>query len=431
MAWLQLNTREILGMNARNRLYTSKNSKFARSLAHSKFLTKQLMSKQNIGVAKIITVLKNHDDVHDFNWNCLQANFVVKPSNGSGGKGIVVFKKQLSDGGFVDTIGKKWTLEAIQFHCLDILEGKFSTHPGVETTVILEERVEAHPLLQKYAYKGTPDVRVIVYNSVPVMAMLRLPTRESEGRANLHQGAIGVGIDLDTGLTTYAITGAGREITHLPESKRKLSGILVPFWEQVLLTAVKAAGAANLLYGGVDLFIDKQKGPMVVELNTSPGLSIQLANHQGLKRRLESIHDLQVLSPEHGVRISRALFRSNLTDCFIDPACRAEISVVNPGELILGKSKKDRLPVSFFVNTRRFRSSISQQLALELGWLKPEDLLWYQQTETGEKAPVIEVSFVLKGKKIKTEMLVSKQLDKSKNKVHLGRRDLGQFLVKA
>ena len=131
------------------------------------------------------------------------------------------------------------------------------------------------------------------------------------------------------------------------------------------------------------------------------------------------------------MRISRALFRSNLTDCFIDSVCRVEISVVNLGELILGKSKKDRLPVSFFVNTRRFRSSISQQLALELGWLKPEDLLWYQQTETGEKAPVIEVSFVLKGKKIKTEMLVSKQLDKSKNKVHLGRRDLGQFLVKA
>ena len=213
MSVWQLNTREILGMNARNRLYTSKNSKYARSLAHSKFLTKKLMMKQNIGVAKIITMLKNHDEVRDFAWDKLQANFVVKPSNGSGGKGIVVFKKRNDDTSFVDTMGKKWTLEAIQFHCLDILEGKFSTHPGVETTVILEERVEVHPLLQKYAYKGTPDVRVIVYNSVPVMAMLRLPTQESEGRANLHQGAIGVGIDLDTGLTTYAITGAGKVIT--------------------------------------------------------------------------------------------------------------------------------------------------------------------------------------------------------------------------
>lgn len=430
MSVLQLNTREILGMNARNRLYTSKNSKFARSLAHSKFLTKKLMMKQDIGVAKIITMLSNHDELMDFSWEKLPANFVVKPSNGSGGKGIVVFKKRNDDGSFLDTMGKKWTLEAIQFHCLDILEGKFSTHPGVETTVILEERVEAHPLLQKYAYKGTPDVRVIVYNSVPVMAMLRLPTQESEGRANLHQGAIGVGIDLDTGLTTYAITGGGKVITHVPNSKRKLSGILIPFWEQVLLTAVRAAKAADLLYGGVDLFIDKEKGPIVVELNTSPGLSIQLANHQGLKRRLERIRDLQVLNSEHGVRIARALFRSNLTDCFINPECRVEIAVVTPGELILGKSKKDRLTVNFFVNTRRFRSSISQQLALELGWLKPEDLLWYQQTETGEKAPVIAVNFILKGKKIKTEMLVSKQLDKSKNKVHLGRRDLKEFLVK-
>ena len=224
----QLNTREILGMNARNRLYTSKNTRSAKRIANSKFETKKLMSDNGINVAKIIAVLNNHDDVDDFDWNILQDNFVLKPSNGSGGKGIVVFRHRQPNDTFLDTMGVTWSLESLKTHCLDILEGKYSSHPGVDSSVIIEQRVEIHPQLLKFCYKGTPDVRVIVYNSVPVMAMLRLPTKESEGRANLHQGAIGVGIDLATGLTTTAITGSGRPIKRVPDSKKKLSGFLVP-----------------------------------------------------------------------------------------------------------------------------------------------------------------------------------------------------------
>ena len=37
------------------------------------------------------------------------------------------------------------------------------------------------------------------------MAMLRLPTKASGGRANLHQGAIGAGVDLVTGVTHHAV----------------------------------------------------------------------------------------------------------------------------------------------------------------------------------------------------------------------------------
>lgn len=425
---LGLNTREILGMNARNRLYTSKNTKSARKIANSKFLTKELMAKNGINVAKIIAILYNHDDVNDFTWEKLTENFVIKPSNGSGGKGIVVFKNQESGGMLIDTIGNRWTLDEVKTHCMDILEGKYSSHPGVETSVIIEERVEIHPQLTKFCYKGTPDVRVIVYNSVPVMAMLRLPTKESEGRANLHQGAIGVGVDLATGLTTTAITGGGRPIVYVPESKKKLAGFLVPYWEEILLTAIKAANVSGISYAGVDIFVDKQKGPIVVELNTSPGLSIQLANQKGLRRRLERIRDLQVMSPEHGLKIARALFRSSLAEKFTPPGERAEISIVTKGELVLGK--KQRREIEFFVNTKRSRSTISRELAIELGWLEPEDLLWVQKTESGEKQPVIEVNFVLVGKKIKTEMLVSRQLDKSKYKVHLGRKDLKDFVIK-
>jgi len=39
------------------------------------------------------------------------------------------------------------------------------------------------------------------------MAMLRLPTKESGGKANLQQGAIGLGIDMASGVTTSAVQG--------------------------------------------------------------------------------------------------------------------------------------------------------------------------------------------------------------------------------
>ena len=56
-------------------------------------------------------------------------------------------------------------------------------------------------MFEPIAVGGTPDVRIILYRCVPVMAMVRLPTRESRGRANLHQGAVAAGIHLGSGRT--------------------------------------------------------------------------------------------------------------------------------------------------------------------------------------------------------------------------------------
>ena len=423
-----LKTTEILGMNARNRLYTSQNSTSAKQICHSKFLTKQLMQERDINVSKIIAIINDHEELNQFAWQKLNDNFVIKPSNGSGGKGIIVFTKRLNQEMFLDTMGQQWHQDDIALHCLDVLEGKYTSHPGVVTSIIIEERVAIHPQFASLAYHGTPDVRVIVYNSIPVMAMLRLPTKESEGRANLHQGAIGVGIDLSTGVTTRGIKADGTPLEFYPETQHKLSGFIIPFWQKVLLTAVQAANVADLTYGGVDLFIDKEKGPLVVELNTSPGLNIQLANDRGLKRRLARVSDLEVLNPEHGIKIAQALFQSRLAADFIAPDEKAPISFIETGEIV---GDKETRAISFIVDTGRQRSSISRELAIELQLCEPEDLLWFQATETGEKAPVIEVTFILAGKKIKTAMLVSKTLDKAKNKVRLGRRDLDSFIIKS
>jgi len=418
---------DILGMNARNQLYTLLNSSKAKRFGTSKYATKVLLENKGIPTAKVFGILGTQEDITDFPWHTMEKNFVIKPSNGNAGKGILILKKQELDlVHWLDTFSKRISLEEIKLHCNDILEGQYSTY-GATPHVIIEERVPIHSKLLKFAYKGTPDIRVIVFNHVPVMAMLRLPTASSEGRANLHQGAIGVGIDMFSGVTTFGITGKGDPISVLPESKRKVNGIKIPSWTQLLTVAVTAADAAELVFSGVDLFIHEELGPLVVELNANPGLSIQLANQAGLRRRLDRVTDLTVLNPEHGVKIGQSLFAESFSD-----KIKAEegLKIVNPFEhiLIYGEQKK-KIEELALINTGRFRSAISSDLAKSLGLIDINDLLWFQQEKEEGRVPVVEVSYKLKDRKCATAMVVTRKLNKTKHQVEIGRNDLGGFLV--
>jgi alpha-L-glutamate ligase-like protein len=422
---------DILGMNARQQEYVSLNSATAKAFCSSKYATKVLLANRTIGTAQIYGVLTSIEDVNEFEWHTLEKNFVIKPTNGNAGKGVAVFRKKIENTEtWLDTQNAHWSLDEIKLHCFDILAGQYSTY-GTNHQVIVEERVPIHSSFDKYAYQGTPDVRVIVYNHVPVMAMLRLPTKESQGRANLHQGALGVGVDIATGITTSAITGDGRPIQFLPDSKRKLNGIRLPFWKKTLQTAVEAADAAGLAFCGVDLFMSEEKGPVVVELNANPGLSIQLANRAGLRRRLERVRDLNVLSADHGVRIGMTLFAESFADKIkaedglVILPFREKITVYDD----IKENSKHANEVEALMNTGRFRSAISRQLAEEFGLVQVEDLLWYQSERDEAKAPVIEVTIKIRSRKIKTGMVVLKRLDKSPYKLEIGRNDLTGFLV--
>ncbi|MBD3279386.1 MAG: hypothetical protein GF390_01600 [Candidatus Pacebacteria bacterium] len=418
---------EILGMNARNQLYLSLNSAKAKSICKSKYATKVLLTNQNIATAEVYGVLATQEDVNDFPWHKMAENFVIKPTNGHAGKGIIAFKKQHADQQhWTDVVGRVWSLADLKLHCYDILEGQYSTH-GSRHHIIVEERVPIHPKLLKYTYKGTPDIRVIVFNKVPVMALLRLPTKESEGRANQSQGAIGVGIDIATGITTYAAAHKTQLIQYLPGTKKKLNGIKIPFWNQLLKTAVQAAEAAELVYAGIDLFIHKDKGPMVVELNSQPGLSIQIANQAGLRRRLQRVADLNVLNDDHGVRIGQALFAESFADKI---KAKEGLAIVEPREelTVFGEDRQERIAPAL-INTGRYRSAIASQLAEELGLIDLDDLLWFQQEQGEGKVPVVEVAFQLKDRQLETTMLVSKKLNRRSHKLELGRKDLPGFLV--
>ena len=221
-------------------------------------------------------------------------DFVIKPNRGSAGRGVFVVVGR--DGAaYVRHNGEKVGLDALRQHLSDVLSGMYSLGGQLDRAIV-QQRIRLHPAFAAVSYKGIPDVRVVLYRNEPAMAMLRLPTRESNGRANLHQGGIGTGIDLDSGRTHHAVQ-RNRFVDCHPDTGRPVVGMRVPHWGQVLSMSRRVAEAVGLGYVGVDIVVDAERGPMLLEANARPGLAIQIANGRGLRPRLEAIDALLDRAP--------------------------------------------------------------------------------------------------------------------------------------
>ncbi|OGM21489.1 hypothetical protein A2863_03660 [Candidatus Woesebacteria bacterium RIFCSPHIGHO2_01_FULL_38_9b] len=432
---------DILGLNARTQLFSyAYNDSYGKSLASSKVSTKRALKKANVAAPEIYAKFSDLKHLVNFDWEKLPDAFALKPSQGLGGEGIVIVKKRAKDqnlpskkanNAWITTQKKRVTVDDLKLHVMDILEGAYSMG-NVPDVAYIEEYVGRHKAFRKFSYRGTPDIRVIVFNKVPVMAMLRLPTKESGGRANLHQGAIAVGIDMATGITVRAFWH-GSYIRYKPETKRKLHGIKIPQWSRILETAVQAGIATRLGYFGADVVMHPDKGPMILELNSQPGLSIQLANASGLRRRLDRVKDLDVKDADHGVRISKILFAERFAD-----RVKAEegVKILKPVEKVkvYALSNGKSLMVNARIDTGAVRSSVDRQLAEDLGLMSEENILWrkkyaYRSAHGKQSRPVIGVTFKLAGRKIKTSASVANR-SKLLTPLLIGRNDLSGYLIK-
>jgi alpha-L-glutamate ligase-like protein len=305
-----LRKKGVLSLNERNAGFVLQyNDRKRFPIVDDKVKTKRLAMEAGIAVPELYGVIENEHQALGLH-TLLQhyPDFVIKPAHGAGGDGIVVITGRVKDR-YRKANGHLISKEELSYHVSCTLSGAYSLggHPD---HVLIEHRVIKDSVFEAVSYEGVPDLRIIVLFGYPVMAMARLPTRQSDGKANLHQGAIGVGVDLGQGKTIGGVH-LNEAIDVHPDTLNTIANIQVPYWHEILMIAAKAYELTGLGYLGVDIVLDEKEGPLMLELNARPGLNIQIANREGLLHRLEkvkSIHQEKNLAPLARVTYSQTYF---------------------------------------------------------------------------------------------------------------------------
>lgn len=279
-------------MNRRNIDFIARyNHRYSYPLVDNKLKTKMTLSDFNIKTPELLQVVRQQHEIQKF-WAHIKNldGFAIKPAKGSGGKGILVIVGR-KNGLLIKASGKTISEQDLERHLSNILAGLYSLG-GSPDVAIVEALVRTSPKLTEYSFQGVPDIRIVVFRGYPVMAMLRLATTASDGKANLHQGAIGVGLDIASGQSLNAVQ-FNRPIVLHPDNQQSLDHIAIDNWSELLTMAAHCYEATGLGYMGVDIVIDERKGPLLLELNARPGLAIQMANGKGLLPRLTHIEKLK------------------------------------------------------------------------------------------------------------------------------------------
>ncbi len=299
----------VLGINNRNLHYIAEyNERRLYPLVDDKYKTKQLAIKAGVAVPELYGMIETQRQIRDLpDMVDGKPGFAVKPSQGSGGSGVVVISGKAKNG-WRKPSGDIISEEELNYHISLILSGVFSLggHPD---KALVEYRINPDPIFSDISYVGVPDIRIIVFFGIPVMSMMRLPTRVSGGRANLHQGAIGAGIDISKGETVCGVC-KNEIITEHPDKGTPIVGVQIPHWDELLLLASRCYNLTGLGYQGVDIVLDENFGPLLLELNARPGLNIQIANGTGALKRLKKAEAVykDLKTPEERVAFAREEF---------------------------------------------------------------------------------------------------------------------------
>lgn len=330
----------ILGLNARNLLYIKKfNPRKSIRLADNKLKTKQFLSARGIPVAQTYWVISSREQVYNFDFSALPSKtFVVKPNKWSKWEWILVVgdvwvseepKKQLfqkdniatrfindllSKSTFPHTYkisGDYWSDDIFRRHLIDIVDGKYSLTHGSDK-ILIEEKLVPWTNFMRYCKHGLADIRVIVFNLVPVAAMVRVPTQGSWGKANLAQWWVGVWIEVWSGKTKTFYYKWKLFTSNFPWEFAELQNKKIPYWNDILLYSSKIQYFVNMWYLALDWVITPQ-WPQLLEINARAWLEVQNASNLPLEKRLQKVADLHVVDPERGVEIAKTLFNTSKT----------------------------------------------------------------------------------------------------------------------
>lgn len=317
--WKSLRARGIMGINQRNGDYILKyNKRKFYPVVDDKIITKMRALEAKIDVPELYGIIETEHEISKLDEIIAGRNdFVIKPAQGAGGDGIIVIADRFDETRFKTISGRMISHSEIEYQISSILTGLYSLG-GMRDRALIEYRVTPDPIFKSISFEGVPDIRIIVLMGYPVMAMLRLPTRQSSGKANLHQGAIGVGVDLGSGVTLQG-TWLNEKIDKHPDTNNLVSGVRLPDWDNFMRLATQCYELSGLGYIGVDMVLDQQRGPLILELNARPGLNIQIANDNGLELRNKIVEahlaelkqQQRIESPEERMRFSQAHFAVN------------------------------------------------------------------------------------------------------------------------
>jgi alpha-L-glutamate ligase-like protein len=285
-----LNKSGVLSINGRNSDYVLRyNQRKLYPLVDDKLKTKNLALQSSIAVPELYALIDTEHQIKTIDERLQPfSDFVIKPAHGAGGDGILVITGRLVNR-YRQINGNLLSSQDLRYHLSCLLSGAYSLggHPDY---AIIERRVIVDPVFANVSHEGVPDIRIITLLGYPAMAMVRLPTRLSGGKANLHQGAIGAGINLANGKTLGGVF-QNDAIDHHPDTLNPIEDIQIPYWNQILEIAASCYELTGLGYLGVDIVIDQTKGPLMLELNARPGLNIQIANREGVRKRYRMIEE--------------------------------------------------------------------------------------------------------------------------------------------
>lgn len=405
--------RWILWINKRNNTYIKEfNPQKGIRLANNKNQTKKFLIQRGIPVPQTLFHFKSRQSWLSFNFNDFHnPTFVIKPNKGSKWTWIFVIKEwrkssinnnkdnkknsnlskiinwinvlfqreeKILDSWYEFLIWNTWiTEQELKKEVVGIFDGKYSSTNRADT-IILEDRLIPWPWFEEFCEYGLADMRVILFNLVPIIAMLRMPTKESWGKANLAQWGIGLWLDIVTGKITSLYRRWQSYTNEFPSEWKHFKNKKIPYWQEIIQYSANAQYFVNIWYLWMDRVITK-KWPKLLEINARAGLEIQNITGKPLLSIMKKIEDIDVTTPNKWIEISKSLFSDEHISEFKEQHI---VYLSQTGKLLYQKENKKRgLPITITVGIDKLKNYTSDRVMRKLIGAKDISIdLWHHDT---------------------------------------------------
>lgn len=354
--------RWILGMNKRNNTYIKEfNPEKGIRLANNKIQTKKFLTQRWIPVPQTIAHIKTRNDRIAFDFSSITSStFVIKPNKGSKGSGIFIIKERRKGEKEYEFFisNKRISEHDLKQEAAGIFDGSYSSR-NKSDTILLEDRLIPGLGFAEFCEYGLADMRIIIFNLVPIIAMLRMPTKESGGKANLAQWGIWLGLDIVTGKITSLYRQGKSYTTQFPEQRQHFKGKKIPYRQEIIQYSANAQYFVNIGYLGMDRVITN-KWPKLLEINARSGLEIQNITGKPLLTIMKKIEDIEVTTPQKWIEISKSLFSDERINEIKDQHI---VYLSQTGKLSYQKSGKKRsLPITITVGLDKLKNYTSDKV---------------------------------------------------------------------